>query len=894
MTTHQALLNALIQFRVELAPRPASGKIVIVAIDSHSIEQIGMWPWPRDLHAQLLEKLKSAGAEDVAFDIDFSSPSNAPSDDRFAKALATENGAVILPVLKQVDRDGRLHINRPIKPFSEKTWEAFVNVQPDSDGISRRYRTGNRIDGAVLPSLAVLLAGAPQTTDASFFIDFGIRAIPTVSYADVLTGDSSLLSMLKNKKVIVGGTALELGDRITIPRGQIISGPLFQAYAAESIVQGRALHELPGWLSGAAVILLLLVVARYWRSASVWRRITPILGFVVIAEVGAAILQARAPLIFDTAPVIIVAGAAILATALDEIDILGMLRTLADLRFERIAMSLGDGLVCADERGLITVWNDAAAAIFGYTRAELIGQPVSRILSWADSDEPFSFCDSRLALLGTRGGKVAELRGIRKEGTLFAVEASLSAWTSHKGAQYGAALRDITIRKREAEKIRYLASFDTLTGLANRHTLTEYLEKELLTASSKSHEVALLLFDLDTFKEINDTMGHACGDEILFAVATILQNSRTVDGLVARLGGDEFAVVLVGNAIESQARSFCEDILVALESPIAIDGRKVSVKTSMGLAVFPRHGETAKDLFGNADLALYRAKDGGKGQYVFYDQTFRAELEARLTIEKDLKTAIERNELELFYQPQVDLVNGNLKGAEALIRWRHPEKGFLSPAQFVPIMNRSVLANDVGSWVLESACKQGAAWHRAGHPVRVAVNLSPSQIQSPGLPGFVAAILATTGLPPSLLELEVTEDCVLADEGHALETFREIQALGVRLAFDDFGTGFASMSYLKKFPLDVLKIDKSFVIGLGTSERDMAIVSGMIALGRQLGLAVIAEGVEDTATADLLMRLGCGEGQGYFYGRPMPAFDFEQRFLAPQQPTLPARAASAA
>ena len=805
-TTHHALLSALVQFREELAPRAASGKIVLVAIDSNSLDRIGIWPWPRDLHARLVEKLKSAGVEDIAFDIDFSSPSNPSSDDLFAKALATENPAVLLPVLKQVDRDGRLHINRPIKPFAEKAWEAFVNVLPDSDGIVRQYQTGNRIGNAVLPSMAVLLAGSPQTSRPVFWIDFGIQAIPTVSYVDVLAGNPSALSRLKNKKVIVGGTALELGDRITIPRGRIISGPLFQALAAESILQDRALHDLPGWLSGATVLLLLLVVARYWRSASVWRRIASIFGFVAMAEAGATILQARTPLIFDTAPVIIVAGAVVLAAALDEIDILGMLRSLADLRFERIAMSLGDGLVCADERGLITVWNDAAAAIFGYTRAELIGQPVSRILSWSDSGAPFSFSDpSRFDLPHTPGGEVIELRGTRKDGALFAVEASLSAWTSREGAQYGAALRDVTIRKREAEKIRYLAAFDTLTGLANRHTLTEYLEKELLTAGSKSHEVALLLFDLDMFKEINDTMGHTCGDQVLFAVATILQESLAGEGLVARLGGDEFAIVLVGETVANQARLFCEDVLAALESPIAVDGRQLSVKASIGFALFPLHGETVRDLFGNADLALYRAKTGGKGRYVTYDLTFRAELEARLAIEKDLRTAIARNELELFYQPQVDLVDGNLKGAEVLIRWRHPQKGFLSPAQFVPIMNRSVLANEVGQWILASACTKAAVWHKAGHPLRVAVKLSPSQIQLPGLPRIAREILAATGLPASLLELEITEDCVLADEGHALEMFREIQALGVRLAFDDFGTGFASLSYLKKFPLDVLK-----------------------------------------------------------------------------------------
>jgi EAL domain-containing protein (putative c-di-GMP-specific phosphodiesterase class I) len=311
--------------------------------------------------------------------------------------------------------------------------------------------------------------------------------------------------------------------------------------------------------------------------------------------------------------------------------------------------------------------------------------------------------------------------------------------------------------------------------------------------------------------------------------------------------------------------------------------RQHRVKVSLGAAVYPEGGRNAGELLANSHLAFCRAKATRRGSYVIFENVIRQELEARLTLEAELVLAAERDEFELFYQPQVRLTDGGVFGAEALIRWRHPVRGLVSPAEFMPVVNTSSISDRIAAWVLETACRQARLWESSGHAVRVGVNLSPSQFQSTDLATAVAEILKSTGLTPSLLELEVTEDILLLDEESVLDTFRRIRALGVRIVFDDFGTGYASLSYLKKFPLDGLKIDRTFVFELLSDSGDAAIVGSTVALSRQLGLSVIAEGIENRATADLLISMGCEEGQGYFFGRPVPAQAFESQFLAVSQ-----------
>ena len=375
-------------------------------------------------------------------------------------------------------------------------------------------------------------------------------------------------------------------------------------------------------------------------------------------------------------------------------------------------------------------------------------------------------------------------------------------------------------------------------------------------------------------------LGHSAGDLVLRAVAERLRTEVDSKALVARLSGDEFAIALDCAGFGEPVAMFAERIARAFNAPLATGTRQHRVRISMGVAVYPDGGQNADDLLSNAHLALTKAKLTQRGGHVIFESAIRQELESRLTLESELALAADRGEFELFYQPQVRLIDGSLVGAEALIRWRHPVRGYVSPGEFMPVVNTSALSERIASWVMETAGRQARAWELSGHAVRVAINLSPSQLHSGDLAHSVAELLRTTGLTPSLLEIEVTEDILLHDEVRVLDMFKRIQQLGVRILFDDFGTGYASLSYLKKFPLDGLKIDRSFVIDLLADSDDAAIVGSTIGLSKQLGLTVVAEGIENRATAAFLVSMGCEEGPGYFFGRPMPSEAFARTFLA--------------
>jgi diguanylate cyclase (GGDEF)-like protein/PAS domain S-box-containing protein len=890
---HQALHHALLDKRFNLFPRQATGDIVLVAIDSPSIEKIGIWPWPRRLHAELIGQLERAGTGDIVFDVDFSSTSDAASDEAFRAALQKAGGSVVLPSFKQlVEIRGTapaIHVNRPLPAFADHAWSALVNVGVEGDGLVRRYPFGEFLDGKFLPSVASLLAGTFDRNSGSFPIDFSIQAnsVPTVSYVDVLRGEPATLDKLKGKKVIIGAKAIELGDRFNVPNGRVIAGSLLQVLAAETISQNRVLLATSQTVTAVGVVFIALLMLLLWRRLSAARRVVVLVGLSTAIEATAVLLQAKQAVTFDTSLLHVAIAAYLAAMALDEIDFRSLLGLVAENRFQRIAMSIGDGLICADKDGRITVWNPGAIAIFGYTAGEMIGQPFHRICAVTDGADPavpLRLTGLSRDLLQSPGGHVMELEGHRKNGATFPLEACLSGWQGADGFQFGAVLRDISVRKREAERIRYLAEYDTLTGLANRNTLHERLGAKLARADAEGSKVALLLMDLDKFKEINDTLGHACGDQVLSAVAQQLRTLVEGDDIVARLSGDEFSIVISGSDAAKRAAELATRINNAFDATsLSIGTRQIRVKGSVGIAIYPTDCDSAEELLGNADLALYRAKSEGRGRCAFFDRGIRDALEARLSLEIELRQAIEKREFELFYQPQVRLRDGKLVGAEALIRWRHPVRGMVSPAEFMPIVNASSFSNSVALWVMETACGQGRIWQRNGHDVRVGINLSPSQFQSGDLAATVARVLAESGLSPCLLELEVTENILLEDDARALDIFRRIQDLGVLLAFDDFGTGFASLSYLKKFPLNTLKIDQSFVRDMRAGSDDAAIVGSTVSLGKQLGLAVIAEGIEDQAAADLLLSMGCEQGQGYHFGRPVPAMEFEARFLLPSK-----------
>ncbi len=881
---HPWLRETLLDARFALLSRPASGDIVLAEIDPRSIEAVGTWPWPRSLHGRLVEQLGKAGATDIVFDVDFSTASTAAEDIAFAEALQFAGGSVVLPAFRQrvADRgDGRtLHVNRPLPDFSRHAWLALVNVLPESDGLIRRYSHGAVIDGEFIPSVGALLAGRHDQSAPPFRIDFGIRpqSVPTVSVIDILRETPVAMAALAGKKVIVSGTAAELGDRFTVPGGRVIPGSLVQALAGESITQGRALAITSPAVALAGLAALILAMAASWRRVRVGRRILA-LGFIALAVEAAAIgLQAVRPIAFDSSLLLAAIAAYAIVAAIDEIDLRGILRLAAERRFERIAMSLSDGLVCVDRNGLITLWNPGASAIFGHSEQAAIGQPFEILLAppqEGTGETPFKLTSVPLARLQQRGGAVVELGGLRRSGERFDLECSLSCWQSATGVQYGAVLRDISLRKRQQEHIRYLAECDVVTGLPNRNNLVAHLESSIDAATGAPATV--LVIGLKRFQQINNLHGHSFGDALLIAVAKRLQQLAPQARLIARLGGDEFAILFDGD--EAEAAALGQRIVTDLQNrSVTVGERPYRAAVSAGLASIG-DATQAEILLGNAHFALAAAKTRASSGPVAFDPSMRAAIEQRVVLEAELRTALAYNEFELFYQPQIDLRSGAVVGAEALIRWRHRTRGYVSPGEFMPIVNTTSLSDDVANWVLETACRRAAAWQRRGHKLRIGVNLTQSQFASGDLAADVARLLDETGLRPEGLELEVTEDIILDDGDKTQGVLKALQALGVKIAFDDFGTGYGSLTYLKTFPLDKIKIDQCFVKTLQPDTQDAAIVAATISLGQALGLSVIAEGIETKEVAGLLREMGCNEGQGYLISKPIPAKEFEKAFL---------------
>jgi diguanylate cyclase (GGDEF)-like protein/PAS domain S-box-containing protein len=436
-----------------------------------------------------------------------------------------------------------------------------------------------------------------------------------------------------------------------------------------------------------------------------------------------------------------------------------------------------------------------------------------------------------------------------------------------------AIVRDNTTRKELERQLAHQAFHDGLTGLPNRVLFMDRLSHALVRAARSRRAVAVLFLDLDRFKVINDSLGHDVGDQVLIAVSQQLARTIRAGDTVARLGGDEFTVLLEDIADPSEARAVAERIMAALQTPFALAGHEVCITTSIGIA-FSAAGQTgAEDLVRDADAAMYRGKSTGKARYEIYDSTMHARALERLQLEEELRHGIERGELRVHYQPKIELATGRIAGVEALVRWQHPDRGLISPADFVALAEETGLILPLGRWVLAEACRQARCWqdrYPDRPPLTVSVNLSVRQFQHPSLVEDVARVLRQTGLEPGRLVLEITEGIVMEAAEASSAALQRLKDLGVRLAIDDFGTGYSSLSYLKRFPVDMLKIDRSFVDGLGRDPGDAAIIHAVTGLAHTLGLKVTAEGIE---TADQLVRLrlaGCDLGQGYYFSRPLP------------------------
>jgi diguanylate cyclase (GGDEF)-like protein/PAS domain S-box-containing protein len=523
-----------------------------------------------------------------------------------------------------------------------------------------------------------------------------------------------------------------------------------------------------------------------------------------------------------------------------------------------------------DETGFLDC-NSAALEMFGYSA----GAPMLHPADISPPNQPDgtpsrTAADQKIADAFLHGKKRFEWLHQRKNGNVFPAEVCLTALTLSGRPTLLATVRDITDRKVAEERIQYLAYYDALTGLPNRTLLQDRLAKTLAGARRQKDKVALLFLDLDGFKNINDSLGHSVGDLLLQEVAERLKTWGREQDTVARLGGDEFLIMLTNVTDVPDAAVAAERLMDAMTAEFVVQGHLLKVSCSIGISIFPEHGKDCDTLIKNADAAMYNAKECGRNNFRFFTEDMNTQVVERLTLENSLRLALEREELFLVYQPQMDMATRKVTGLEALLRWQHPELGLVPPDKFIRIAENSGLIVPIGEWVLRTACAQAQQWQQEGLPaVTVAVNVSAIQFRQEGFCGLIRNVLCDTGLAPQYLELELTESLLLANADLMLSVIQELKAMGLTLAIDDFGTGYSSFSYLRQFRVSKLKIDRSFIRDVAVNADDAAITAAIISIAKSLKLKVIAEGVENEAQMTFLRAHQCDEIQGYYFSKPL-------------------------
>ncbi|MBL0028349.1 MAG: EAL domain-containing protein [Rhodanobacteraceae bacterium] len=566
----------------------------------------------------------------------------------------------------------------------------------------------------------------------------------------------------------------------------------------------------------------------------------------------------------------------------------------ADLRasaeqFRAVTELAHDALIQIDDHGRIVSMNRAGGQMFGWQEAELVGGEFRRLMPWDPRSESFGEHDD--AAVSRPASHMLELSAQRRDGRAFPAEVSVSYWRGPSHGLYNVQVRDVTERQRAEERVRMLATHDTLTGLPNRTLFNDRLKRAVERCLLESTAMALLFLDLDHFKVANDSLGHSVGDALLRAVGERLQDCMRPGDTVSRLGGDEFAMLMPNLVDAGEAAWMAQRIIDRIGDLFEIDSHRLQIGVSIGVTLCPGDDRNAEQLLRKADLAMYHAKSEGRNTFRFFTERLHAELMERKALLDELAHAVASQEFVLHYQPVLATQGGELHGIEALIRWRHPTLGLVTPERFVPLAEQSGLIVTLGHWIIEQAMADLATWDAAGlPPVRLAINLSLAQFRDPALVEHLQAALARHRVAAARVELELTETVLMHDLGDALQIMARLRALGLGLAVDDFGTGYSSLSYLKRFPVQKLKIDKSFVRGVAEDEESAAICRSVIALGHNLGLNLVAEGVEDLADLKWLRRHHCDYIQGYYISTALPMPALRQWWQQHQQMRRPVTA----
>ncbi len=871
------------QFR--LNKRPASQSTIIVEIDSRSVKQLDVWPWPRSYYAKAIDKISQAGAKSIIVDIDFSSRSKKSEDTLLLKSFQNSKADIYLPAFQQL-LDSRKD-NRRIDTMPHSDFLPFVKVAsssylPESDGLIRVQDIYHHYGNKRIPAFSASITENLSLPYESYFIDYGIQpdSIPRVSFSDLMQNKYEA-TIFDGKKVILGVTTNELGDINLTPVYRTLAGPEITALSYETIIQNRMLQLVPLAVSLPLLLAICLSAAALFNRLSWKLSSLTWIGISILLYLAANFIQGVSSWLLELSPMLIAITLILLLSILrrSELQSVQLLLksielTRSDLLMRTVVENSFSGIVITDSQGIIIRTNPSTQAIFGYEEDKMIGKHITILFAKTSKIEISKDFPEKLR----KENEIKELYGIRSDGVEFDLETIVCPVEAEESQNFALFFRDITFQKEQARLLEHQAYYDFLTNLPNRLLLGDRIKSAIKSARRNGKNFALLLIDLDHFKEVNDTLGHAVGDKLLIQVAKRLKNTIRDSDTVSRLGGDEFAVLLLDiNSIEN-AVELTKKILIDFYErfklmddtlPEEID---LSMEASIGVVMFPDHGESLEELLKHAEIAMYKAKWEKTG-YIVYDAQDDTHNMRRLILFGDLRDAVEKNELCLYYQPQIKLSTGELSGFEALVRWTHSKYGFVQPREFIDMAERSGLIHNLTSFVLETAIAQTGKWLQEGLDITMSVNLSMRNLQDEMLPVLVRDLLSQYQVPVDRLRLEATETAMMINPDVTLKTLQTLSGMGIRISIDDFGTGHSSLSYIKDMPLNELKIDQSFVMTMLESERSLSIVKTVAALANALKLDTVAEGVETMETAVELLKMGCQFAQGYYFSRPMLASD---------------------
>ncbi len=871
--SYELLNNWLLDFRMERTPVPSSGEIAVIAIDPQSLQEIGKWPWPRSIHADILDRLVDLGAGTVFFDVDFAFPSSEVGDKVFAEALDRAGGATLLATFSQLGLDGSIVFNQPHAPFYERSWPAAVTVIPNENGQIRHYPTGATIEGEYVPSAGVQLAGSYANSTDGFIVNFGISpdTIPIFSASDLLDGKLTNAEVA-GRSFLIGAAAAELGDHFAVPLHKVVPGVLIHALAAETLLQDATIFLVPAiWLLPPMFVLLCALY--FVGQLSAWRLVSLAIlsGFGV--ELVAILTFWSSYSSLPTAmvhPALIMLAIGRLARSVDLSWVLIERQEVQMENSERLRQHIfqhsSDGFLAINGQGKIVFQSDVAKSLLGSSKVPIgVLKTAEEIINQVNSQPSLT----HLQIDGPAETKSLELHGNASE--LHSLDDSLNLASEPLAL---ITLRDVTELKKKQRQIEYLSRHDDRTSALRRHSFCEAIEnrKEL------EGEFGIVAIALRRLTAINATLGRCIGDQIIAEAVRRLLDASMGLGDVARLEGNVLGVIVPKLPSNKSLQDECQSIRKILTQPYLVAGSQIQIELSIGyLSSDPTQDWTGEDYLSRAQDALANSRETSAYISSAYDDADSERRDRSRHLEHALNQAIERDEFHLLYQPQYRLSDQSLIGAEALVRWESGEFGAVSPVEFIPIAESSGFITELGQFVLQRSIESAVTLPE--HLV-ISPNVSAFQLLSADFPDQVLSLLTHHGLAPERLCLELTESEFLSPESEAVERMRLLRSQGVIWALDDFGAGYSSLSYLKDLPFDKIKLDRAFLKDIFDDPEAQIALRSLVQLVQGYGKTLLCEGAETKKEVDLLAQFGCDSVQGYYFGRPAPLEELQHRAVS--------------